>query len=97
MLGIALVWIFMGVASYSIYSMWTLAAASNAWGLVYAGVIGGFVTLVIDGYSHISDILNRCIAITANYGEWTFMIGFVAFLLVMVYNGVTTSGQTLIR
>ena len=97
MIGVLLFWAFMATASYSVYSMYTAAAASNSWGLVYSGIAGGVLTLIIDGYSHISTILDHCLAFTANYGEWTFLLVFVAFWLVLLWNGITTQGQTLVQ
>ena len=97
MIGILLIWLFMGTACYSIYSMWTPVVASNVAGIFGAGLVGGIIALFLDGISHMSAILNNVIALDADYGEYTFAAGFTLMLVVMLWNGASTSGRTLVQ
>lgn len=97
MIGIILLWAFMGAAVYSMYSMWTPAVASNIKGIVGAGFFGGVITLFVDGVSHISAVINDVFTMQADYGEYMFFIGFAFMLGVMIWNGLSTSGRTLVK
>lgn len=97
MIGILLLWAFMGAAVYSLYSMWTPAVASNIKGLVGAGFLGGIITLFVDGISNISAVLTDVVSMNADYGEYMFAIGFVFMLAVLIWNGLSTSGRTLVK
>jgi len=99
MLGILLLWGFMGLSIYSLYAMWTPALVGGAkWlGLLGSGFIGGVVALVINGYTQIAIYLEKAIYLDGDYGIYTFAIGFFAFVGVLFYNAITTSGQKLVR
>lgn len=93
MIGIILVFAFVGSMTYSVYSMYTAANTSNLAGLGLSGVLGTIGAIFIDGVSHISVVVNNCLAFTASYGEWMVVIGMVVFTGSLVYNGITTQGK----
>jgi phosphotransferase system glucose/maltose/N-acetylglucosamine-specific IIC component len=89
----------MGLCIYSLYAMWTPALVgwwAKTLGVAGSGIIGGIIALVINGYTQISVYIQDAIYLQGDYGSYTFVIGFCAFCVVLVYTGITTSGRSLV-
>ncbi len=92
MIGILLALAFFGVFGFYVYSIYTGAAASNiVGGLVggTTGVMGVFLT----GWSDMIGYLEAAASGVLGFAGWLLVLGFVAMILVMLYNGLRTANH----
>ena len=98
MIGILLAFAFFGVFGFYAYSVYTGAAASN----IVGGLIGGttgVLGIFLTGWSDLIGYLEAAASGILGFSGWLLVAGFVAMILVMLYNGFRTANHdiTLVR